>query len=64
MRKRVLLLVTALVMALTMSFGGLANAKITEVTRNPQGHITQGKGKAQTTQNENPSGKAPHGHNK
>jgi hypothetical protein len=65
MRKRVTVLVTALVMALMMSFGGMAFAKITQQTTNPQGHVTQGtSGKAQTTQNVNPSGKAPAGQNK
>jgi hypothetical protein len=38
--------------------------KIEPVTRNPQGHETQGTpGKAQTTQNENPVGHAPPGQN-
>ena len=37
---------------------------IRQVTRNPQGKETQGTpGKAQTTQNENPAGHAPPGHN-
>ena len=64
MKKRISLLIAALMLALTMSFGGVAFAKITDVTRNPQGHETQGQGKAQTTQSENPSGKAPPGQNK
>ena len=65
MKKRISLLIAALMLALTMSFGGVAFAKITDVTRNPQGHETQGTpGKAQTTQSENPTGKAPPGQNK
>jgi len=64
MKKRISLLIAALMLALTMSFGGVAMAKISQVTRNPQGHETQGTpGKAQTTQNENPAGKAPPGQN-
>jgi Spy/CpxP family protein refolding chaperone len=65
MRKRITLLVMAVVLALTMSLGGAAAAfaKIEPVTRNPQGHETQGQGKAQTTTNENPAGHAPPGQN-
>ena len=63
MRKRISLLVTALMLALTMAFGSVAIAKIEPVTRNPQGHETQGQGQAQTTTNENPSGHAPPGQN-
>ncbi len=64
MRKRIALLFAAVTMALTLSFGGVAFAKLTEVTRNPQGHETQGQGQAQTTQVENQGGNAPPGHNK
>jgi hypothetical protein len=65
MRKRISLLVMAVVIALTMSLGGAAAAfaKIEPVTRNPAGNETQGQGQALTTTNENPSGKAPPGQN-
>ena len=64
MRKRVALLVMALVMAVMMSFGGMAFAKITEERTNPAGNETQGQGKAITVTNVNPTGKAPPGQNK
>jgi hypothetical protein len=64
MRKRITLLIAALTMALTMSFGGVAFAKITEVRENPAGNETQGQGKAITVENQNPAGKAPAGQNK
>ncbi len=63
MRKRITLLIAALMLALTMSFGGVAFAKITEQRTNPAGNETQGQGKAITVQNVNPSGKAPPGQN-
>jgi hypothetical protein len=63
MRKRIVLLVTAVVFALTMSLRGVALAKITEKRTNPAGHETQGKGKAITVTNVNPAGKAPPGQN-
>ncbi len=50
MRKRLTLLVSALVMALIMSFGGMAFAQITE---------GPGKGNPET----NPAGKCPPGQN-
>ncbi len=63
--KRVLILLTvALLMLSMLAVSSPAFAKITQVTRNPQGHETQGTpGKAQTTQNENPAGHAPPGQN-
>ena len=66
MKKRITLLIAALMLALSMSFGGVAFAKITPVCQNPGGGEPQGKcqGKALTEENQNPSGKAPPGQNK
>ena len=66
MRKRISLLIAALMLALTMSFGGVAFAKITPVCQNPGGQEPQGQchGKALTVENQNPAGKAPPGQNK
>ncbi len=61
MRKRVTLLIAALMMALTMSFSGVAFAKIT--TENPGGQ-PGGCGNNPNCQNVNPTGKAPAGQNK
>ena len=63
--KRVLtVLAVALVMAAMLAvMVAPAFAKIEPVTRNPQGHETQGQGQAQTTTNENPAGHAPPGQN-
>ena len=64
--KRVLtVLAVALVMAAMLAvMVAPAFAKIEPVTRNPQGHVTQGSsGQAQTTTNENPAGHAPPGQN-
>ncbi len=61
MRKRITLLVAALMMALTMSFSGVALAKIT--TKNPGGQT----GGCQNNKNcaaKNPAGHEPGGHNK
>jgi hypothetical protein len=65
MRKRITLLFAALMLALTMSFGGVAFAKITPVCENPGGGEPQGqcKGQALTKENRNPAGKAPPGQN-
>jgi hypothetical protein len=62
-RKRLTLLVTALVMALMMSFGGLAFAKIT--LQNPGGQTPQGGGanNGQAIEAVNPAGHAPPGQN-
>jgi hypothetical protein len=60
MRKRIALLFVALMMALTMSFSGVAFAKITKV--NGGGHTP--KGEAKGVPAKNPAGKAPPGHNK
>jgi ABC-type microcin C transport system permease subunit YejB len=73
MRKRVTLLIAALVMALTMAFSGVAFAKITPVDTactNNGGNQAGGqqptcKNDAQTqeSENQNPAGGAPPGHN-
>jgi len=61
MKKRISLLIAALMLALSMSFGGVAFAKIT--TENPGGQ-TGGCQKNPNCQNVNPSGTAPPGQNK
>jgi uncharacterized protein HemX len=73
MRKRVSLLLAALVMALTMPFGGVAFAKIQSVDtactnqggQQPGGQqpTCQGGGLTQQSENQNPSGHAPPGQN-
>jgi hypothetical protein len=73
MRKRIVALVTAIMMALMMSFGGAAFAKITPVDTactNPGGNQAGGQqptcnndAHQQETENQNPSGQAPPGHN-
>ena len=67
MRKRISLLLAALMLALTMSFGGVVFAQgggIQEQRTNPADKETQGQGKAITVTNVNPAGKAPAGQNK
>jgi hypothetical protein len=73
MRKRILALVTAIMMALMMSFGGAAFAKIQSVDTactNGGGNQAGGQqptcnnqGQTQETENQNPSGAAPPGQN-
>ena len=73
MRKRISLLFAALVLALTMSFGGVAFAKIQPVdtacttqgggTPGGQQPTCKGGGLDQQTENQNPSGHAPPGQN-
>jgi ABC-type microcin C transport system permease subunit YejB len=73
MRKRISLLIAALMLALTMSFGGVAFAKITPVdtacTNNGgnqaggQQPTCTGGGQTQESENQNPSGAAPPGQN-
>jgi ABC-type microcin C transport system permease subunit YejB len=73
MRKRITLLIAALMMALTMSFGGVAFAKITPVDTactNNGGNQAGGQqptcnnqGQTQESENQNPAGAAPPGHN-
>ena len=75
MRKRITLLVAALTMALTMSFSGVAFAKIQPVDAscsNPSGQKPGGQQPSckidtlppQETENQNPAGKAPGGQSK
>jgi hypothetical protein len=64
MRKRITLLVSALMLALTMSFGGVAFAKITPVKENGGGNTPNGQANGVPTENQNPAGKAPAGQNK
>ena len=63
MKKRIALLVTAVMMALSVALSSVAFAAIEPVTRNPAGNETQGQGQALTTTNENPAGHAPPGQN-
>jgi hypothetical protein len=73
MRKRISLLIAALMVALTMSFGGVAFAKISAVDtsctnqggQQPGGQqpTCSGGGLTQQTENQNPSGAAPPGQN-
>jgi hypothetical protein len=73
MKKRVTLLFAALVMALTMAFSGVAFAKIVEVDTactNNGGNQAGGQqptcnnqGQTQESENQNPAGAAPPGHN-
>jgi hypothetical protein len=73
MRKRIWLLIAALMVALTMSFGGVAFAKITEVPiecLNPAGKTPGGQqpecqnvNLTQVEENQNPAGHAPPGQN-
>ena len=62
MRKRITLLVTAVV-ALTMSLGGVAFAKIEPVKENGGGNTPKGQANGVPTENQNPAGHAPGGHN-
>jgi hypothetical protein len=57
------LLIAALMMALSMSFGGVAFAKITPVKENGGGNTPNGKANGVPTVNKNPAGKAPPGQN-
>ena len=73
MRKRVTLLIAALVMALTMAFSGAAFAKIASVDTactNNGGNQAGGQqptcnnqGQTQESENQNPAGAAPPGQN-
>jgi hypothetical protein len=67
MRKRITLLIAALMLALSMSFGGVAFAKITTTTTQTNGGGNTPKGKANgvptTTVSTNPQGKEPPGQN-
>jgi hypothetical protein len=73
MRKRISLLIAALMLALTMSFGGVAFAKIQSVDTSctngggnqPGGQqpTCTGGGLDQQSENQNPAGQAPPGQN-
>ena len=63
MRKRVTLLITALMLALSMSFGGVAFAKITDVKENGGGKTPNGKANGVPTVSKNPAGHEPPGQN-
>jgi hypothetical protein len=64
MRKRITLLIAALMMALSMSFSGVAFAAITPVKENGGGQTPNGQANGVPTENQNPAGKAPSGQNK
>ena len=63
MRKRITVLVMAVVFALCMSLSGVAFAKITPVKENGGGNTPNGQANGVPTENQNPSGKAPPGQN-
>ena len=65
MKKRITLLIAALMLALSMSFGGVAFAKITTTTTqtNGGGNTPQGQANGVPSENQNPAGKAPPGQN-
>jgi hypothetical protein len=63
MRKRIALLVAAVMMALTMSFSGVAFAAITPVKENGGGNTPNGQANGVPTENQNPAGHAPPGQN-
>ncbi len=50
MKKRIALLLTALMLALSMSFGGVAFAKITETKTNGGGNTPNGKANGDRSQ--------------
>jgi len=64
MKKRITLLIAALMLALSMSFGGVAFAKITDTKVNGGGNTPNGKANGVPTVSTNPTGKAPPGQNK
>jgi hypothetical protein len=63
MRKRITLLIAALMMALSMSFSSVAFAAITPTKENGGGNTPGGKANGVPTVNKNPAGKAPAGQN-
>ena len=63
MKKRITLLIAALMLALSMSFGGVAFAKITDTQVNGGGKTPSGKANGVPTVSTNPTGKAPPGQN-
>ena len=60
MKRRITLLIAALMLALTMSFSGVAFAKVTK--ENPGGNEPRGEAKGIPAKN--PAGKCPPGKNK
>jgi hypothetical protein len=64
MRKRIALLLTALMLALSMSFGGVAFAKLQETQTNGGGNTPNGNANGVPTVTTNNGGNAPPGHNK
>ena len=63
MRKRITLLIAALMIALSMSFSSVAFAAITPTKENGGGNTPNGKANGVPTVNKNPAGKAPPGQN-
>ena len=63
MRKRITLLVTALMLALMMAFYGVAFAAITTTQTNGGGNTPNGNANGVPTVSTNPTGKAPPGQN-
>jgi hypothetical protein len=63
MRKRITLLIAALMMALSMSFSSVAFAAITPTKENGGGNTPNGKANGVPTVNKNPAGKTPPGQN-
>jgi hypothetical protein len=63
MRKRITLLIAALMMALSMSFSSVAFAAITPTKENGGGNTPNGNANGVPTVNKNPAGKAPPGQN-
>ena len=63
MRKRITLLIAALMVALSMSVSGVAFAKITPVKVNGGGNTPKGQANGVPSENQNPAGFAPPGQN-
>jgi hypothetical protein len=66
-RKRISLLIAALMLALSMSFGGVAFAQgqgLTETKTNGGGHTPNGEANGVPTVTTNKAGHEPGGHNK
>jgi len=63
MRKRVTLLFAAIMMALTMSFSGVAFAAITDTQTNGGGNTPNGNANGVPTVSSNPAGHQPPGQN-
>ena len=63
MRKRISLLIAAVVLALAMSFGGVAFAKLQETQTNGGGNTPNGNANGVPTVSSNPAGHQPPGQN-